>query len=510
VAAVVSGSCHQIEFGNAAFLRLFGSDRGDGSVKEPPQLADRRLSARVDEVLASGRGRRIRGVRVRPPAPNGRAAGGVRYFDLVLEPAHGDPIRASSVLVVGVEVTGRVRKEQRLRAQQRQYAKLLQATATRIWLADVQGRHVRETRSGELLTPLDPAAAADDVAASGAVCRPVSAPGSGPAIFPAPSRAWHDAVREGTLFAATRRVVMPDGEHWMLTRAVPAADRSGTVRHWLGLDIDVTDHVDALLAMRVPVECPVAVADGHLGHAVESQQRLVRGFGHDIRNALHAADGHAQILENMLFGPLTCEQLQSVARLRGLLHSAAALVADVLRAARAESEPPVVSPVPTDLLAIVIEAVEGQSAAAVLKKLDLTLEHSDELFWTHTDPARVRQALDNLLSNAVKFTEHGSIAVRIHRQTGREPGDGRDWIAISVSDTGPGIPASSRASVFEEFVRLRPSAHEGVGIGLSISRRIAELIGATITLESEEGRGSVFTLWLPVEYLPADESDRRP
>jgi two-component system sensor histidine kinase BarA len=81
--------------------------------------------------------------------------------------------------------------------------------------------------------------------------------------------------------------------------------------------------------------------------------------------------------------------------------------------------------------------------------------------------------------------------------------DRRRWITISVSDTGPGVPPTSRDSIFQEFVRIAHDGVEGLGVGLSISRRLARLLGGEITLQSEVGAGSTFTLWLPLDW---DES----
>jgi two-component system sensor histidine kinase BarA len=77
---------------------------------------------------------------------------------------------------------------------------------------------------------------------------------------------------------------------------------------------------------------------------------------------------------------------------------------------------------------------------------------------------------------------------------GPRPGE---WIAVRVRDTGPGIPPDKRERIFQEFTRLDPDAEQGAGVGLAISRRISELMGGEITLDSEVGRGSTFTLWIP-------------
>ena len=112
------------------------------------------------------------------------------------------------------------------------------------------------------------------------------------------------------------------------------------------------------------------------------------------------------------------------------------------------------------------------------------------------DPLRVRQIVGNLVSNAVKYAPQGKVTIdaAIRSFGGPLPGD---WIALSVSDTGPGIPEDKRELIFEEYTRLQPEAQQGAGIGLAISRRIARLMGGDLGVESEMGRGSTFTLWLP-------------
>jgi signal transduction histidine kinase len=119
-----------------------------------------------------------------------------------------------------------------------------------------------------------------------------------------------------------------------------------------------------------------------------------------------------------------------------------------------------------------------------------------------SDPNRIRQILGNLVSNAVKYTGSGGhVMVKVHeRVDDGAPAPGQ-WIAVDVSDTGPGIPRDKQDQLFREFTRLDPRAAKGAGLGLAISRRIARLLGADITLRSEVGKGSTFTLWLPAEGL---------
>ena len=115
-----------------------------------------------------------------------------------------------------------------------------------------------------------------------------------------------------------------------------------------------------------------------------------------------------------------------------------------------------------------------------------------------TDRGRVRQIVANLLSNAIKYTGSGSVLVRTsHRPVGPS-GDPGDWALVEVVDTGPGIPSHKQDVIFEEFSRLRAGAQQGAGLGLAISKLLAQALGGHISVRSEPGHGATFTLWLPL------------
>jgi signal transduction histidine kinase len=133
----------------------------------------------------------------------------------------------------------------------------------------------------------------------------------------------------------------------------------------------------------------------------------------------------------------------------------------------------------------------------------------------------LRQILVNLLSNAIKFTHEGSVSVRarlsergssgVEAVLNRRPAgpSTNQWVTLQVADTGVGVAEQDQERIFDEFEQVNPgprgdSISRGTGLGLSISRRLARLLGGEISLESELGRGSVFTLWLPVVDPPPD------
>jgi signal transduction histidine kinase len=114
----------------------------------------------------------------------------------------------------------------------------------------------------------------------------------------------------------------------------------------------------------------------------------------------------------------------------------------------------------------------------------------------HVDQTRFRQSLLNLAGNANKFTEIGTVTIAAHQ--GKE--NGRDWIAVAVTDSGIGMTAEQMGKLFQEFSQASSataSKYGGTGLGLAISRRFCQMMGGDITVESEPGRGSTFTIRLP-------------
>ena len=293
------------------------------------------------------------------------------------------------------------------------------------------------------------------------------------------------------------------GEYrWFLSRALPIRNREGQVIRWVGTNTDVTERVAAsaerelLLAHTQAARADAERRQEELERVTESRTRLMRGFSHDVKNPLGAADGHAQLLEDGILGELSEQQRDSVGRIRRSIHSSLHLIDDLLELARAEAGQLEIAREPTDVAAIASDVTDDFRAKAEAKGLALDIHAGDDAH-TETDPVRVRQVLGNLLSNAVKYTREGQVAVTVEVHAdgdGPRPGE---WIAVRVRDTGPGIPPDKRERIFQEFTRLDPEAEQGAGVGLAISRRITELMGGEITLESEVGRGSTFTLWIP-------------
>jgi PAS domain S-box-containing protein len=244
---------------------------------------------------------------------------------------------------------------------------------------------------------------------------------------------------------------------------------------------------------------------------VESANRAKTAFlttmSHEFRTPLNAVVGYADLLDAEIPGPLTPAQRAYVDRLRASGRHLTGLVEDVLDVAKIEAGQMTLRIVRRSLHSAV-------DAALSLVRPQASVRHVAVRHECETDPGcayagdetRVRQILANLLANAVKFTPpDGRVTVRCGTSDEAPPGTGLSgegpWAWVTVTDTGIGIPAEQLAAIFEPFVQGEQGysrSHGGTGLGLTISRLLARLMGGDVTAESEVARGAVFTLWLPV------------
>lgn len=237
-----------------------------------------------------------------------------------------------------------------------------------------------------------------------------------------------------------------------------------------------------------------------LERVVQSRSRLMRGFSHDVKNPIGAADGFAELLQMGLYGDLNEQQKASVERMRRSIQTAIALIEDLHELARAESGMVTLAVERVDLAELVRSMSEEYHAAAAASGLELAVKIDCDDAVVETDPARVRQIAANFLSNAIKYTERGRVEVRLSRRDG-DPADSDDefarWALLEFSDSGLGIAPDKHDLIFEEFSRVSGSDRSGAGLGLAISKLLAQALGGRITVTSAEGAGSTFTLWLP-------------
>jgi signal transduction histidine kinase/DNA-binding response OmpR family regulator len=231
----------------------------------------------------------------------------------------------------------------------------------------------------------------------------------------------------------------------------------------------------------------------HAEQSVREKSDFLANMSHEIRSPMNAILGFSELLEP---AGLTPKQAQYVRAIRdsgaALLH----LINDILDLSKLEAGKLELHPDPTDMRdsCEFLRTVFGQQA--VMKSLQLQFQLSHNLPRALLlDRLRLRQVLVNLLSNAIKFTERGRIRTRVSWES---QGDGRSGtLLIDVEDTGIGIPAAQLDEVFKPFVQaesLRTTDKEGTGIGLTIVKRLTELMGGSLTVESKVGQGTTFHL----------------
>jgi signal transduction histidine kinase len=230
--------------------------------------------------------------------------------------------------------------------------------------------------------------------------------------------------------------------------------------------------------------------------AAESASRAKSDFlavmSHELRTPLNAIVGYASLLEDGISGPVTGGQRRQLARIGASAHHLVGLIDQILSLSRIEAGREQVNRQTVDVAAVLDAAAAMAAPQAQEKGLAFVVRPPATPATIATDPAKLRQILVNLLSNAVKFTDRGEV------QLAADAHDG--VVDFSVRDTGVGIDAEHLERIFEPFWQVEQrTAHRppGTGLGIDVSRRLAELLDGTLTVESAPGVGSTFTLRLP-------------
>ncbi|MCB1170949.1 MAG: response regulator [Leptospiraceae bacterium] len=228
--------------------------------------------------------------------------------------------------------------------------------------------------------------------------------------------------------------------------------------------------------------------------ANRAKSEFLANMSHEIRTPLNATLGFADILNEEMTDATHRQYLDAIRRNgRSLLN----LLNDILDVSRIEAGKLDITPADCDWRLILEEMGNVFMFMIRQKSLVWKVEYQKDLpVYIRTDEHRLRQILLNLVGNAVKFTQHGGVTVVA---SGYKKEDGSWTMRFAVQDTGPGIARAQRARIFEAFVQdqtMRRERQEGTGLGLTISSRLAHLLGGHIELESEPGRGSTFSLVL--------------
>ena len=317
-----------------------------------------------------------------------------------------------------------------------------------------------------------------------------------PASIPFAQEKWQD-VQRGQQAEGEIRILRGDGSTAVVwRRGTPLLNAEGQIEGVLIYDRDITRRKRAEEALEQAHEQAL--------EASRLKTQLLANVSHDMRTPLGVILGRAEMLQEGVYGPLAERQRAALTDIINSTEQAMTFVNNLLGQAQIESGKITFNIRPFSPVKLLETAQSTSRALAQAKGLELTTSIAPDI------PARLRgdsywlqQILTNLISNAIKFTDEGRVSIRIYRA------DGERW-AMEVSDTGCGIPAEAQAYVFEPFRQVDGTAsrqqHTGSGLGLSIVKELTTLMGGEIQLVSEVGKGSTFTVLLPLE--PMEEADK--
>ncbi len=308
-----------------------------------------------------------------------------------------------------------------------------------------------------------------------------------------------DAFEKREPFEHTYRMRRHDGQYrWVADRGTPYHDDRGHFLGFLGSCLDVTERIDLERSLEQQKE----MAEESSRH----KTRLLSALSHDARTPLNAVVLSVQLLEMHRQADDDPEVQQCLRTIRHSVGNVLDLLGDLLNLSKIDAGAMPAEPTRFPLSPVLEEclaSIEGQARA---KGLDVRLDPDGlEGAELETDRAKLKQILCNLLSNALRYTHQGHIRLFGERTA--------DQVRLSVEDTGVGIHPADHQRIFDEFATLEQphrQVGEGTGLGLAICRRLANLLSGEITLKSEPGRGSLFTLALPSVLLTSAPPEAAP
>ena len=278
---------------------------------------------------------------------------------------------------------------------------------------------------------------------------------------------------------------------WILWTTANRYADDGELEAVIAFGIDITERKKADETARELLEAQLARTRAEAANKAKTDFLAV--MSHELRTPLNSIAGYTELLEMGLRGPVTSEQREDLLKIRRSQRHLLGLINDLMNFAKLETGHVELefAPVPVNEILAVLDALTEPQVAS--KHIKYHHGRCDPGLTVYADREKTHQILINLVSNAVKFTKAGGeITIEC------EP-DG-DSVRFQVSDTGEGIPAEKLGSIFEPFVQVKTGftrEHDGVGLGLAISRDLARMMHGDLTVTSKIGQGSRFTLTLP-------------
>jgi len=282
--------------------------------------------------------------------------------------------------------------------------------------------------------------------------------------------------------------------YWELAAISPIHDENGAVTHFVAVKEDITE--------RKRAQDALVLAYDQALEASRTKSRLLARVSHELRTPLGGIQGYAELLRDGDMGEIKEEQKVAVISILQSAEHLTAMVNELLDEAQIQANSTILKEKIYSPATLLQQATAG---------LDVVAEKKGLSFATYIDPnlpeslygdeRRIRQILINLIGNAIKFTQKGEVRVRLECHA-------PDHWVLQVTDTGMGIPDEARASIFEPFRQLQSditNENRGIGLGLSITKQLVNLMGGRIVLESQIGQGSSFSVLLPIQLPPQQD-----
>jgi signal transduction histidine kinase len=232
-----------------------------------------------------------------------------------------------------------------------------------------------------------------------------------------------------------------------------------------------------------------------LAEASERKSQFLASMSHELRTPLNAIIGLTEMMVTNAARFGTEKALEPLRRVNAAGTHLLSLINEVLDLSKIEAGKLELNPERINLARLIDEVVGTAGQLAEKNHNRLVVEAQENMGVLTADSMRLKQILLNLLSNACKFTKEGEVALRV-----RKVADGREWVELAVADTGIGLTAEQQAKLFQDFTQadsLTARRYGGTGLGLALSRKLARMMGGDVTVTSEPGKGSVFTVRLP-------------
>jgi adenylate cyclase len=232
-----------------------------------------------------------------------------------------------------------------------------------------------------------------------------------------------------------------------------------------------------------------------LAQASQNKSQFLSSMSHELRTPLNAIIGLTEMMVTNAARFGTENALEPLRRVNAAGKHLLDLINEVLDLSKIEAGKLELNVEAVDLARLIDEVIGTAGQLADKNQNRLIVEAQENVGALAADSLRLKQILLNLLSNACKFTKEGEVALRV-----RKVADGRDWVELAVADSGIGMTAEQQAKLFQDFTQadsLTARRYGGTGLGLAISRKLARMMGGDVTVASEPGKGSVFTVRLP-------------